>query len=494
MLSVSVRVTARWHVTEPEYYEYQGVITLQFNGTLKSDAAGSPSVSKGNRVFQPVLTYQPEVMTLSYTYNEQKTTLRPIPDGMCQDPLIFEYQDSGVSSISGGAGFKIQRFTAMAAPYLQNLSADKQQFFSAMQGSMAVPDYYEFFVGGPGRKKRLQGRKKDDTKEACEYIPVDKNLCGCQVGIQMKLPVSGGMAGTRTWSADDQGLCPPSLGIHVSDIAPILKKTPFKPPEGGNKNVTYTVSWQIGRAVNFPGEEDSADESPDKDCRNMRKRANFIRIVMAAYGNHAVRDAIKNMAVDEQYKKALYQATIEKIAMDAAGDQNLPNIWEKVDQAANATGSVVAEVDNMLAEEASILPEQPVTRDEPLCPGDTLKTKSAQTWLKAATVVNFDGQIVGAKIVGYVDGKPVTLEMYDMNGNVIASNDSADIQKEWEANHGEMAGRSMFKNSLAHERTHVKQYIRSKRVSKNVDEMGDRELEAYQKELDGLLEDINNDC
>ena len=37
-----------------------------------------------------------------------------------------------------------------------------------MQGSMAVPDYYEFYAGGPGLNKRFFGRKSTGHEE-CEY-------------------------------------------------------------------------------------------------------------------------------------------------------------------------------------------------------------------------------------------------------------------------------------------------------------------------------------
>ena len=485
-LSVSVRVTTRWNVSVPEYERYEGIITLQINGHMSLDAAGSPAVQQPNGTFMPVLHYKPEAMTVAYNYNESGTSLRPIPDGHCADPLLFEYQDAGVSQLNESAGLKIQRSNAMSAPYLKNLSADKQQFMAAMQGAMRIPDYYELYVGGPGRKKIVHGRTGSPGAVDCEYHAAEKTMRGFQVGIQVEFPESGILRGTKTWSADDQGLRPPSLGIHVSDIAPIIKTKPLKPPEGGNKNVTYTVSWQIGQAVNFPGEGDSAEEKDEKDCENMRDRADFIRIVRAAYENQAVRNAINNMPEDENFKKAMYQTAIEKIAMDAANDQSLSDIWEKIGKASDATA---ADVDAFLAEEALTPPELPVTTDASLS-----EDKDAKAWLKTKPIFDFNGKYAGTKIYAVIDGQMVTLELYDRNGNLLASEDPADIQKGWEAQQGEMAGQSMFKNCIEHERVHVKQYTRSKGIIKNVDELGDWELESYQKELDGLLKDIDDDC
>jgi hypothetical protein len=57
-----------------------------------------------------------------------------------------------------------------------------------------------------------------------------------------------------------------------------------------------------------------------------------------------------------------------------------------------------------------------------------------------------------------------------------------------------MAGQSMFKNCLEHERIHVKQYTENKGIIENANELGDWELESYQKELDGQLKDIDNEC
>jgi hypothetical protein len=192
------------------------------------------------------------------------------------------------------------------------------------------------------------------------------------------------------------------------------------------------------------------------------------------------------MPEDENFKKAMYQTAIEKIAMDAANDQSLSDIWEKIGKASDATA---ADVDAFLAEEALTPPELPVTTDASLS-----EDKDAKAWLKTKPIFDFNGKYAGTKIYAVIDGQMVTLELYDRNGNLLASEDPADIQKGWEAQQGEMAGQSMFKNCIEHERVHVKQYTRSKGIIKNVDELGDWELESYQKELDGLLKDIDDDC
>ena len=127
LLSVSARVSVKWNHTVEEHHKTEGSLTLQINGTMKQCTAGSPAVHKANRTFMPVLTYKPEVMSVAYTYDETKTSLRPIPKDMkCQDPLIYEYTGGGVSQIIESAGLNIRRFSSMAAPYLKTSLRTKE--------------------------------------------------------------------------------------------------------------------------------------------------------------------------------------------------------------------------------------------------------------------------------------------------------------------------------------------------------------------------------
>ena len=190
-LSVSIHASVRWTVTDPKEYEYSGTVNMHFNGNMKLYEKGSPTVHGSLGAFKPALTYKAENGTVSFNYEERRITLKRIPSGKCQDPLIVEYQGGGVMPLSTESLFKVHRYSSSASPYLQNLSADKQRFLASFQNSMAVPDYYELMVGPEGAEKRIRGRRKDTGETECAYIPVDRGFPGCSVGIQVELPASG---------------------------------------------------------------------------------------------------------------------------------------------------------------------------------------------------------------------------------------------------------------------------------------------------------------
>ncbi|MBW2640772.1 MAG: hypothetical protein JRE10_11605 [Deltaproteobacteria bacterium] len=465
-LSVTVRAVVRWNVTQPEYHEYEGLITLQFNGTLKSDATGSPSVHKAGQVLKPILTYKPEVMTLSYTYDERKTSLKPIPDGKCQDPLIFEFHGGGVSPIGDSAGLKIQQSAAMAAPFLKNLSADKQQFLAALQGSMSIPDYYEFYVGGPGLKKRIPGRKKDSSKEGCAYTDVEKILRGCQVGIQMKLPKSGTLQGSRTWSADDQGLCPPSLGIYVSDIAQILKKPPLKPTEGGNKNVTYTVSWQIRKAEEYIPVTESTDK--EKPCEVLEKRINTIRIIRKIFQNKKLQRYCEEKFGKQDYKA--YNDILEKTAQYIFNQE-----FETYQDASDF-------IDDLDPNQIQAV--------------ESGNTGEPTTYMKTNVLYDTrDNHVVEVKLMGYLNGKPVPIMEFP-NGDVGSARKTGyydQVRNAYDLDYYQSGtGRSMFDSQVKHEMTHVRQYLEKGYRPESIKEFSAWEQEAYKNELDELLQDYKD--
>lgn len=478
-----IRATVRWQVTDPDEYRYSGSVSLHLKGHMKLWEAASPTVQGGHGAFQPARTYRAEGGSVSYVYDEQRISLKPIPSGHCQDPLIVEYRDVGKLPLSYKGIFKMHRYASMAAPYLQNLSVDKQRFLSAFKSAAPLPDYYELILGPAKTEKRIPGRRKESGEKVCTYTPVDRSFPGCLIGIQVEPQASGQLTGSRTWQADDQGLCPPSLSISIQEIAATQNQKPLKPPAGGNMNVTYSLSWQLSE--NDPTSRPEADpltvENWERDCANMQNRANFIQIVLAAYGNQAVREAIKKIIPDEPTRKKLYQAVIERLAIDAANQDGL-TIQEKIAMAANAGAR---DVDGYLADEATTLPsdQTKLTDDDP----------KAKTLLWTKPLFAGD-QFLGTEIMGKIGGKPVVLEKYDANGKLIQSVDPDAILSEWEASNGQLAGRSRLDNALQHERVHVRQYTKLKSRSKSIDMLGDWELEAFQTEMDGLLNDIDGDC
>ena len=473
-LSVDLRVVMRWKVIQREYDRYEGMITLQVNGTLRLDVAASPVVRKSGSMFRPVLNYIPQAMTVVYTYDETGTSLRPIPDGHCKDPLIFAYQDSGICPMNESAGLKIQQFNAMSAPYVQNLSADKQRFLASMQGAMRVPDYYEFYVGGPGRKKTIHGRTKTPGTVDCEFNASEKSLRGFQVGIQMEIPESGFLRGTKTWSADDQGLRPPSLGIHVSDIAQIVKAKPLKPPEGGNENVTYTVSWEISPTVaDAPGsEEPESEQNTSKPCVFIQNRLKAAECIKAIYQNEKVKSYCKYKYKEPNW--SAYQQTVENIYKLMLDDPAVRSL----DQ--NGLASWIDGLDTYdVADGSGLFPDP---SNEFSC---AIEQKSQGGSVSARMEINPKSQTIDTVL----NGKSVTILKYTDGawGKPTPTEHYWEAYQAWIKVYGEKAATALFQSSLEHEMKHAEQF-RTNKDPFNIDKGSWMETGAYQKEIDVLKE------
>ena len=489
-----IRATVRWQVTDPDEYRYSGSVSLHLKGHMKLWEAASPTAQGGQGAFQPARTYRAEGGNVSYVYDEQRISLKPIPSGHCQDPLIVEYHDVGNLPLSDKGIFKMHRYAAMAAPYLQNLSADKQRFLSAFKSAAPLPDYYELILAPAETAKRIPGRRKISGKKVCTYTPVDRSFPGCLIGIQVEPQASGHLTGSRTWQADDQGLCPPSLGISILDIAATQNQKPLKPPAGGNMNVTYSLSWQLSE--NDPTAQPEADpqtmDDGDEDpCEILQARVNFITVVMAAYANASIRKYVSGQDYDLGTKMAMYQKAIENAVIDAINDH--ANFPDQVSDVARVEG-----------EEVTPYPESRETPveseglfddgDKPLCQNEHLEKTRAKANMTANANETLDGSnntwghpLGSAAIVDYCTGNPVTIEIYDKNGNLVTQNIYSPLAC-WQKKYGNEVGRSLFESSLEHERTHVDQYVRKGPI-RSIDDMALRELEAYQNGLDQLLKD-----
>ncbi len=456
ILPVTAQITAKWKVITPGYHRYEGIITMQINGDMKKDNSASPSVNKGNRSFVPSLTYRPEGMTLTYTYKEQRTTLKLIPEGHCQDPVMEEFQGGGSALVSDKSVLRIHRFTSMAAPYLQNLSPDKRQFLASIKGSMALPDYYELFLGGPASAKRVQGRRKISSKKECKYKEVDKSLRGCSIGVQMELPESDIMSGKRNWSADDQGLCPPVMKVFISDIASILKTEPLKPPNGGNRNVTYNVSWRIGQAVSDTG-PDSPQTEPQENtsdpCPHVQNRLNDVNRIRALYQNDRVREYIKNHEGEKNigaYQTAvehLFQSIIDSVDLKSMDGLEIESWLNSLD---DSELNEHINYDRPSAEDASKLFYNDAN-DFP-CSTDT---GGQDTDVATFMVTNRSNQSIDSM----VDGKSGPITQYDKYwGNPQDTEHDETVRKNYIKKYGEDAGLARFEASLGHEKTHAGQY------------------------------------
>lgn len=469
MLPVSLRATIKWDVEGPgESYRYEGSANYQFTGNMKLDAAGSPAIQKAGRVLRPVLTYKSDNMNVSYNY--EATFTDTVPD--C--PVQFEYQGSGSSQINQAyaSGLKIIRFGAAAAPYLKNLSADKQQFLGGTQNSAGIPDYYEFRVAGPGKKTTLQGRIRF-TGACSSYEDDEKALPGLGGLVQMKLPASGTMGGSRSWSADDQGTHPPRLSFSISDMAPLLGNSPLSPPESGNRNVTYNVSWGIGETADLQS-TDSDEEDEKWHCKELQKRIDFIQLVRALYANETIREYVDQMGGDLRERRTNYQWAIEQLANKIGNDGNLQTIDQRV-QAAN----------EIYTQDLDYAFSNPVAGGggggggKPLLNADPVVSDGKQTFV----------------IYGHLNGEKVPLRVYDNSGFMTEETPEYwEVKREWETEYfgnenSVEVGQSKFSAAMKHEKCHVDQWI-EKGPMKSLDDMGERELEAYNTEMQSLLDSL----
>jgi hypothetical protein len=193
----------------------------------------------------------------------------------------------------------------------------------------------------------------------------------------------------------------------------------------------------------------------------------------------------------------MYQEAVQNAVMDAINDH--ADFPDQVSDAAWVEGEEVTpypESRETPAESEELFDDG----QEPLCQSEQLENAQAETNMTANANETLDESnniwghpLGGATIVDYCTGSPVTVEIYDKNGNVVSQNLHNPLAC-WQEKYGTEAGRSRFKASLKHERTHVDQYVR-KGPTQSIDDMALRELEAYQNEMDQLLEDKKKlDC
>lgn len=463
MLSVSLFGSVKWDIDEEikKAWNYKGSVTYQYTGNMKL-------IQKADRETRPVLIYRPEGMTLSYNFNETFT------DYVDECPVQFEHSGGGGSQIDESAELKIIRIGAMAAPYMKNLSADKQQFLTSMQGSIAIPDYYEFYASGPSEGGKMQGRTR--FTGACDsYKPTKKSLSGLGGMVQMKIPKSGTMEGSRSWSADYQGTYPPSLTFFISDVASFLGKSPLSPPVGGKKNVNYSVSWKIGGTAHLQNTDSEAEDDEDEKwrCKELQNRIDFIKIIREMYANGTIRDYVEQMGGTLKEKMANYQKAIEKHSIKVGNDESLKTIDEKVNS--------IEDIDSSDLDYIFSNPEEGSGAKKLLI---TKPTEIFEEW-----------KLI---IYGHLNGKEVPIRIYDKNGNVTSKKTAyySMVEKSWETEYagkemGAEVGRAKFKAALEHEKVHVKQFAQNKGNPQTLDELADWEREAYKIEIKSLEDTMN---
>ncbi len=443
-LYVSISGSVTWNTLPPDADHSslvrwsEGTYTFFVTGVMVRDEAAAPAVSKKGQFFKPVLRYKAESMSCNCSFEER--LMQNIED--C--PLVHEYKGAGGGDIADSARLSINLFSSMAQPFMEDLSETEKQFLAQMQqNSMAMPDYYEFAVGGPGSDEKAQGRVQTSKPgERCAYRDAEKDLPGFAAGLMIKLPSSGVMEGSRTWSAEARKE-PPTIKMNVSELGDITGDEPLSPSGGTDKNVTYTLQWSLGDS---PPEKPQVEEK--KDCEEVRKRVRFVERVIEAYADLSLRQAVaERCGTDEDDALNEYQKQVEERVMEETH-----------------TGS-----------------------DPPP------KAKSLMWCSPWYSLPGGEGEITKITIDAKVGGENVNLIEYDANGNEVDGNYDAieELLTQWENAHGEDAGRNLFNAALEHEKVHVQQYAKSG-YPKTIDDRAEYELEAFTRELDYLLQALED--
>ncbi len=442
---VNISATVKWNTKSPEAEEAkrsgsirwsEGTLNYSITGTMIRDDANSPAVSKKGLFFRPALRYKAQSMFANYSYDERSLS----DDKYC--PLVHEYQGRGGGDITESTKLSINLLSSMTQSFLNNLSPAQKQFATQMQQSMAVPDYYEFVAGGPGARGKLQGKAQSPKPgKRCSYRSAEKSIPGFSIGLAMKLPQSGIMEGTRTWSAEAKTE-PPSFKMGIYDVGGAVGNKPLKPPEGGKKNVTYTVRWHIGEQLVVPPD---VVKEEDKDCEEMRNQINWLEATVKAWEDRSLRNEIRNKYGNTARSK--YLEAVQK----RVGKQ-FPN---------QDTGK---------PSEAKSLMET-----DPHCTGNCGPGENEPT-----IDVEINGQIIH-------------LYEFDKSGSLVSHDVAAEqtVRESWQTKQGGKVGASNFDGCLEHEKTHVSDFVH-KGYPDTLDKLAEFELNALKNQLKQRYKDLED--
>jgi hypothetical protein len=488
-LSVNLQVTVQWKDEVPSFHKNEGSLTLNIGGSLKLDKGASPEVHKQNMTFMPVLTYRVQSLNVVYKYDETMTSLAPPPPKGCRDPIMFEYHGSGASQVVEGSSLNIRYFNTMAAPYLDNLSPDEKSFLANMPGSPFQCDYYEFFTGGPYVKVTIPGTITKTEDERCEYEATEKPLKVFRLGIRSALPKSGFMSGSKTWSADNRGMCPPLFGISVCDLPAPICPSPCHPPEGGKSNVTYKVSWNIGRAEEVIFVRESEEEKDEKrPCRIIQNRILQTKVISKLYENPNIRKFIEERYPDQNEPNDMrdvrlseYQNVIENLFLNIMEDTQ-PSDWADFDEVSRMIDTLSDDqIDDALR--SIDRGSSGGTRTNMIANAEV--SSDPCDWVNLGINANLQGNMVrivdliNAESVNSLDDTRINKTRYYPIVQGAYAADYFDCQQ---------VGLALFEASLAHEMTHARQYIENGCFPRSMEELSQYEQEAYKVEMDKLKE------
>lgn len=470
-------------------------------GVLELDRAGSPLVNNGGTMAMPVLNYVPTKMNVCWIYEETSEELDFPGPHPCFDKginIIHKYQNAGLlHATDSRPNLSIMTFASSAVPFMQNLSDQEKEYAaqlqaqlqSQMQGSM--PDFYQFAFGGGSPVFEFTGNIKvpgKRRKQDCSYEDSETEYKPFTVGVQMQLPKDGSMSGYKTWQADSKGVNPPTFGISISDMTEHKGEEPLDPPVSREGDVTYSLNWHFGEL-----------QVPDKEgeCEELQQRLNFIKLMMEAYKNKALRDLAEGWSGSRSFKLNLYQHLVEDAVMGATYANN--DLQGQLQDVGDADGNDAAEdfseqnqtswQDGPPEDESG---NNPFAKDDPVSQNDEPEHGKGSANMATTPFPNPAGDGWGfVTITDHSSGNPLIVEIYDGQGNLICSGGSDLSKANWKNKFGNKAGDGLWGGSMKHEQNHVRQFCDTKGQlggpTDSPNELGDRELESYEIEMREIL-------
>jgi hypothetical protein len=233
-------------------------------------------------------------------------------------------------------------------------------------------------------------------------------------------------------------------------------------PDG---DVSYHVIWCFGDKGEYEYERAVNKKDKERDCEKLQERIDFISIVREVYKDDRLRKYAKQNFKGLSEQMDHYQTAIEKLSCIIAENSEI-----------RGAAKIEDYIDNLSQGEM-----EKAFRIET---GGT----GAATFMETAAYGN---PITSIKIVGSVQGNIVDLITYDGHGGKeYTTHYCHQAHTEWINeywNYSQEVGTAIFWSAVAHEKTHVRQYAEKKYIA-SLDDFAERELEAFQAEINKLKE------
>lgn len=463
-LPVSVLVYVDWNIDEGTAIN-KGTLRYSIKGTLKLDRAHTKEIkTPGIPSGFPFPVYKVQSMFVDYNYLEE---IYEKEEGNCPDLLVARYQKgAGSFSLSDDpttearADFFIRKLSSML-PKNQQMGSLKNMP-GAPKGA-AFCDYYEFYAAGSWQTISGERRGSD-----CEYKSAEKDIIICKLGLRFQIPKSGKMFGKRAWSTLSKETGGLRFKIALSDLPAPMSQSDYEPENMPGGDVKYCVVWGFGKAEQVEFEKYVKEKDKERDCEELQRRINFIKIVRKLYQNPALKEYAKNHYKDVGDAKNAYQNAIQKLSIKISENKDLETFAE-----------IEEYIDNLSPEEI----------EDAFRPGEP--GGYGKTFMMTTPHLDNNGEIYSISIQGFWNLEVVDMITYNSQGmNEQITDYCYKVSTEWVnnySNYGKEVGQALFWSAIAHEKVHVRQYA-ANRLTKSVDELSERELEAFKTEIDKINE------